>query len=35
MKEAGNFPEHVYRVEPNDTLSIKYPSRARSSTARG
>jgi protein involved in polysaccharide export with SLBB domain len=25
MKEAGNFPEHVYRVEPNDTLSIKYP----------
>jgi len=25
MKEAGNFPEHVYRIEPNDTLSIRYP----------
>jgi protein involved in polysaccharide export with SLBB domain len=25
IKEAGNFPENVYRIEPNDTLSIKYP----------
>jgi protein involved in polysaccharide export with SLBB domain len=25
MKQAGNYPEHVYRIEPNDTLSIRYP----------
>jgi polysaccharide biosynthesis/export protein PslD len=25
VKEAGNFPEHVYRIEPNDTLAIRYP----------
>jgi protein involved in polysaccharide export with SLBB domain len=25
VKDAGNFPENVYRIEPNDTLSIKYP----------
>ena len=25
VKEAGNFPELVYRIEPNDTLSIRYP----------
>ena len=24
MKQAGNYPEHVYRIEPNDTLSIRY-----------
>jgi protein involved in polysaccharide export with SLBB domain len=25
LKAAGNFPEDVYRIEPNDTLSIRYP----------
>jgi protein involved in polysaccharide export with SLBB domain len=25
VKSAGNFPEHVYRIEPNDTISIRYP----------
>jgi protein involved in polysaccharide export with SLBB domain len=25
VREAGNFPEHTYRIEPNDTLSIRYP----------
>jgi len=25
MQEAGNFPEHIYRIEAGDTLSIRYP----------
>jgi protein involved in polysaccharide export with SLBB domain len=28
LKAAGNFPEQVYRIEPNDTLSIRYPFHA-------
>ncbi len=25
LQAAGNFPEHVYRIEPGDTLFIRYP----------
>jgi protein involved in polysaccharide export with SLBB domain len=25
MKDAGNFPENIYRIEPGDTVLIKYP----------
>jgi protein involved in polysaccharide export with SLBB domain len=25
VKDAGNFPEHVYRIEPGDTIAIRYP----------
>jgi protein involved in polysaccharide export with SLBB domain len=28
VKSAGNFPEAIYRIEPNDTLAIRYPFHA-------
>lgn len=25
LQAAGNFPHHIYRIEPGDTLQIRYP----------